>query len=231
MNPVGFFRACWIVAAKDLRIEWRTWDTLSAGLIFSLTVLLLFNFAFGIGTVQDLGPERLVPGVLWSVLLFASIVGMARSLQIEQLHDTMSALFMAPADRGALFAGKALANLVKLTTLQWILLPLTAVFFNYNLFDALLPLVFVLFIHGIGLTELGTLFAAVTAKVGRGEALLATLLFPAATPLLISAARSTAIVLEGQPLSSASNWLLLTLGFDVLYFLVALITFEFVMEE
>jgi len=41
-----------------------------------------------------------------------------------------------------------------------------------------------LFLHGLGLALLGTLFAGVTTRVGRGEALLATLLFPSASPLL-----------------------------------------------
>lgn len=231
MKHPGFFRACGIVAAKDLRLEWRTMETLSSTVIFSLTVLVVFNFAFGAGAIRQLGVERLVPGVIWTVLAFASVVAMARSIQIERARDTISALFLAPVDRGALFAGKMLANLVKITLLQWILLPLTAVFFDYDLIAVAGPLVFVLFLHGLGLTELGTLFAAISTRLGRGEALLATLLFPAASPLLISAVKCTAACLADGSLSGVSQWLLVAAGFDVLYFFVALLTFEFVMEE
>jgi heme exporter protein B len=231
MKRPGFFRACGIVAGKDLRLEWRTLETLSSTVIFSLAVLVVFSFAFGTGAIRQLGVERLVPGVIWTVLAFASVVAMARSIQIERARDTISALFLAPVDRGALFAGKMLANLVKLTLLQWILLPLTAVFFDYDLIAVAGPLVFVLFLHGLGLTELGTLFAAISTRLGRGEALLATLLFPAASPLLISAVKCTAACLADGSLSGVSQWLLVASGFDVLYFFVALLTFEFVMEE
>ena len=231
MTPIGFFRACRIIAAKDLRLEWRTWDTLSATLIFSLIVMILFNFAFGVGTVRELGVDRLLPGVLWTVLVFASVVAMARSIQMERLRDTLGALCLAPIDRGAVYAGKLLANLVQLTMLQWILLPLTAVFFNYDLLAVAGPLMLVLFLHGLGLTELGTLFAAVSSRLGRGEALLATLLFPAATPLIISAVKCTAACLAGRPLATVSQWLLMATGFDLLYFFVALMTFEFVLED
>jgi heme exporter protein B len=231
MTTIGFFRASWMIAAKDLRLEWRTWDTLSATLIFSLIVMIVFNFAFGVGTVQELGVDRLLPGVLWTVLAFASVVAMSRSIQSERMHDTLGALCLAPIDRGAVYAGKLLGNLVQLTLLQWLLLPLTAVFFNYDLFAVAGPLVLVLFLHGLGLTELGTLFAAVTSRLGRGEALLATLLFPAATPLIISAVKCTSACLAGEPLSSVSQWLLVATGFDLLYFFVALMTFEFVLEE
>lgn len=231
MNRPGFFRACGIVAAKDLRLEWRTLETLSSTLIFSLTVLVIFSFAFGAGAIRQFGVDRLVPGVIWSVLAFASVVAMSRSIQLERARETLTALFLAPVDRGALYAGKMLANLVKLTLLQWLLLPLSAVLFDFDLFSVLLPVAFVLFLHGIGLTELGTLFAAISSRLGRGEAMLATLLFPAVSPLIISAVKCTAACLAGHPLSSVSQWLLVTTGFDVLYFFVALLTFEFVMEE
>ncbi len=231
MKRPGFLRACLIVAAKDLRLEWRTLETLSSTAVFSLTVLVVFSFAFGAEATDDLGVDRLVPGVLWTVLAFAAVVGLARSIQLERRHDTLGALFLAPVDRGALYLGKMLANWAKLTALQAFLLPLTAVFFDHDLLAGLGPFGVVLILHGLGLTELGTLFAALSARLGRGEALLATLLFPAATPLLISAVKCSAACLSGAGLSSVTHWLLLAAGFDVLYCFVALATFEFVLEE
>jgi len=229
--PVGFARAAWIVAAKDLRLEWRTWETLSSTLVFSLTVVVVFQFAFGLGTVRELGAARLVPGVIWTVVAFAAVVGMLRSLQLERARDTLGALFLCPVDRGAVYVGKAFANLVKLSLLQALLLPLTAVLFGHVLLPILVPLGLVCLVHGIGLTELGTLFAAVTTRLGRGEALLAVLLFPAASPLLISAVKCTAAALAGEPLATVSRWMLVSAGLDALYLLVGLATFEFVLEE
>ena len=231
MKGPGFLAASRIVAAKDLRLEWRTWETLSSSLIFSLIVLVIFSFAFGFGTVRQLGAGKLVPGVIWTVLSFASVVGMARSMQIEERRQTLAAAFLAPVDRGSLFAGKFLANLTKLAVLQIIVVPLSAVFFDFDLIPIVAPFALVLVLHGLGLAELGTLFAAVAARVGRGEALLATLLFPASAPLFISAVKCSEALLEGKSLSTVSHWMLMTAGFDVLYFLVALATFEFVLEE
>ena len=231
MRTTGFLRASWIIASKDLRMEWRTWETSSQTVIFSLIVLVVFNFAFGIGTARELGVSRLLPGVIWTVLAFASVVAMTRSMQLERRRDTLSALFLSPVEHGAIYAGKMAANLVKLTLLQWVLLPLTALFFDYDLRGAVIPLVAVLFLHGLGLTELGTLFAAITTRLGRGEALLAIVLFPAASPLLISAVKCTAAALDGRPLSEVSHWMLVAAGFDLLYLFVSLLTFEYVLEE
>ena len=232
MKRVGFVRASWIVAAKDLRLEWRTFETLSTSVVFSLIVLLIFNFGFSFATIRELGAARLVPGVIWAVLAFASVVSMTRSMQVERQRDTLAALFLAPVDRGSLFNGKFVANLVKLTLLQWIVVPLSAVFFDYDLFAVAGPMALVLLLHGVGLTELGTLFAGVATRVGRGEALLATLLFPAVAPLFISAVKCTTALLAGEGLGGPpKTWLLVTIGFDFLYYFVALLTFEYVLEE
>lgn len=231
MSAVGFFRATGVVAGKDLRLEWRTWETLSSTLIFSLTVLVVFQFAFGLGAVREVGAARLVPGVIWTVVAFAAVVGMVRSLQLERPRDTLGALFLAPVDRGAIYAGKMLANLVKLAILQAVLLPMTAVLFGYDLRSMAAPLALVSLVHGLGLTELGTLFAGVTTRLGRGEALLSVLLFPAASPLLISAVKCTGAAMEGKPMAEVSHWLLVAAGLDALYLLVSLVTFEFVLEE
>ncbi len=227
----GFVRGTWVVAAKDLRIEWRTFETLSAMVLFSLIVLVVFNFAFDLATIRQVGAARLVPGVLWTTFSFAGIVGFARSFQIERHRDSLTALVLAPVDRGVLFAGKTLANLLTVLALQALILPLSAVFFDYDLLSVAGPLFLVVAVHTLGLAELGTLFAAVAARVGRGEALLATLLFPVASPLFIAAVKCTEGVLEGKPLASVSNWLLVSAGFDALYFLVALLTFEYVLED
>ena len=227
----GFARAAWIVARKDLRIEGRTLESLSAMTLFALVVLVVFNFAFDLSTVRAMGAARLVPGVLWVTVAFSAIVGFTRSFQIERRRDSLAGLILAPVDRGAIFAGKAAASFALLTILELILLPLSAVLFDFDLIAAGGPLALVVLVHSIGLVELGTLFGAVASKTGRGEALLATLLLPAATPIFLSAVRCTATVLSGAPISTERSWMLVTVGFDLLYGFVGLLTFEFVLED
>ncbi len=231
MKRVGFLRTAGRIALKDLRLEWRTWESLSSSVVFSLIVLIVFNFAFDLATMRELGPQRLVPGVIWVTLAFASVVGFSRSFQLERRRDTLTALFLAPVDRGAIYTGKLLANLVQLTMLQWIVVPIAAVLFDFDVLSVAPGLAIVLMLYGLGLAELGTLFAAVASRVGRGEALLATLLFPASTPLFIAAVKSTAAVLDGGTLGSIADWLMMGAGLCLLYFLLALMTFEFMLEE
>jgi len=228
---VSFLRAASAIAGKDLRIEGRTFRTAASTGLFALVVLVVFAFAFDLDTVRRLGAPRVVPGVLWVTLSFASIVGLTRAFEIERQRDALTALALAPVDRGAVFAGKGLASLAVLLALELVLVPLTLIFFDATDTVSLGALALVLLLHTVGLAELGTLFGAVASRLGRGEALLAILLLPAATPLLLSAVQCTKGALAGDPLSENARWMLVTAGCDVLYFLVALLVFESVLEE
>jgi heme exporter protein B len=230
-RPPGFFLAAAIVAMKDLRIEGRTKETLSATVLFALVELVVFGFAFDLDTIRRMGPEKVVPGLLWMTLAFSAIVGFARSFRLERTHEALVALALAPVDRGAVFIGKWIANCALLVALEAVLLPLTALFFDVNIVAVAAPLVLVVLIHTVGLAALGTLFSGVVSRLGRGEALLATLLLPAATPLFLSAVHCTSSVLAAAPLASDRKWLLLTVGLDVLYVLVAILIFDAILEE
>ena len=231
MKSVGFFQGSRLVALKDLRLEWRTLETLASSMIFSMIVLVIFSFAFDMATVRKLGVARLVPGVIWTVLAFTAVVGMTRSFQFERRRGSLDALFLAPIDRSALFAGKFAANLFKMLVLQTLIIPISAIFFDYDLLAIVWRLAGIVLLHSFGLTALGTLFAAIATRVGRGETMMATLLFPTATPLFISAVKCTAALLDGRPLADVAGWLRLSAGFDLLYLFVALLTFEFVLED
>lgn len=230
-RPPSFWRGAALIAAKDLKVEWRTLETLTSMLLFSLIVLVIFSFAFELATVRQIGSSRLIPGVLWTVFSFTALIGFARSFQSERRHDTLTALQLSPLDPGSLFVGKTLANLVKISVLESLVLPLSAVFFDFDLISPLAPLIAVVALHTLGLAQLGTLAGAVAVRLGRGEALVATLLFPLSAPLFISAVTCTRAVLEGQALGAVSHWLWVAGGFDLLFFLVALLTFEYVLEE
>ena len=114
-------------------MEWKTFERLASMALFSLVVMVIFNFAFDLVTIRRLGASKLVPGVLWITLAFSGIIGFTRSFQLEHRHDSMIALMLAPPDRGAIFLGKMIANLTTVWILQIVIVPLSAVFFNYDL--------------------------------------------------------------------------------------------------
>jgi heme exporter protein B len=101
-RPPGFFSAALIVARKDLRIEGRTKETFSATVLFALVELVVFGFAFDLDTIRRMGPEKVVPGLLWLTLAFSAIVGFTRSFRLERAREALVAVALAPIDRGGI---------------------------------------------------------------------------------------------------------------------------------
>jgi heme exporter protein B len=228
---MDFLRKIGLITAKDLKLELRTLESLSAMLLFSLIVIVIFAFAFDFSTIKNLGAGRIVPGVIWVTLTFSAIIGFNHSFAIEREKECILALILCPADASAIYLGKAIANLIIITILEIILLPLCAILFNFDLISILPALSLIVIIHTVGFTEIGTLFAALASKVRRGEALLSILLFPVSSPLIISAVKTTSAALDGKELSSYAHWLLVSAAFDIIFFFGAIVLFEFIIED
>src|SRR6266566_2346459 len=69
----------WAIFVKDLRVEWRSRETLAPMCVFGLLVVFLFNFAFETAREETL---RLLPGLLWIAFAFAGILGFNRSFAV-----------------------------------------------------------------------------------------------------------------------------------------------------
>ena len=227
MSPPSSLRVVTAILKKELRLELRHYDAITSGLLFSLVVMLVFQFSVG---SANIAPERYLPGLLWLTIGFAAVVGLMRAVEGERSGDALIGLFRSPASRGALFLGMLAANLLRLLVLDLILLALTIVFFNFPTAAINASLVGVLLLGSIGLGILGTLFGTLVLRVQRGESLLALLVMPTATPILLASIELTANQFKTEPDPSRSWWGLL-LGFNLLYFFIALATFEYALEE
>jgi heme exporter protein B len=98
-----------ILAAKDLRVEFRTRTSLLSAVVFAALVLIVFNFARDPTAVATID---LAPSVLWVTVAFASVVAMNRAFTTERENAAFDGLLLAPVSREVLYLGKYLANLV-----------------------------------------------------------------------------------------------------------------------
>ena len=97
------WRKVWAIARKDLLIELRRRDVLSSAVVFTLLVLLVFNFALDLtgDTVR-----AVAPGILWVTFIFAGMLTLSRTFARERERGALQGLLLAPLDRGALFLAK-----------------------------------------------------------------------------------------------------------------------------
>src|SRR5205823_11359705 len=103
MTAIG---AAWLIARKDLAIEFRTRTAFLSGLVFAVLSLCIFYFAWDPTAVPSID---LAPGVLWVTLVFSALLGLQRSFGVEDADRAMDGLLVSPVAREAIYAGKALA--------------------------------------------------------------------------------------------------------------------------
>src|SRR6266849_11042192 len=210
---MSFWSQTFTIAAKDLRAELRSKEAINASFSFSLTILLLFSFAF----VEEATIE-IAGGLLWIVFVFAGALILNRSFARELPNDCLDALIAAPLPGSALFLGKALANLALLMAVEAVCFPVFGIFYNVNWTRQFWPLLLVVALGTWGFTVIGTMFSALTVNIRLREVMLPMLVYPTMIPCLMAAMKLTAQLIAGEPLDSgALVWMKFLVGFDVIF--------------
>ena len=226
MNPGRYLQAVWTVVWKDLTAELRSRELLSAMLVFALLVILIFNFALELDVQAQ---ESVTAGVLWVTFSFAGTLGLNRSLASEKDRGCLDGLLLVPVDRSAIFFGKALANLFFMLLVEAIVLPVYSFLYGINLFQP--GLLLVVLLGSVGYVVVGTLLATMTVQVRTRDILLPILLFPLAVPVLIAAVKASHGYLLGVTGSEILPWMNMIVVYDLIFTAVALMTFDFIVEE
>jgi heme exporter protein B len=222
----SLWRATLAIIWKDLAAELRSRELLSAMLVFSLLVILIFNFSL------DLQPRMraaVTSGVLWVTFSFAGTLGLNRSLAMEKDRGCLDGLLLAPVDRSAIYFGKAIGNLVFMFVVEAIVLPVYSLLYNVNLFNPGLLLVTLL--GSIGYVAVGTLLSSMAVQTRTRDVLLPILLFPLVIPVIIAAVKASNGFLEAAPMGEIMPWLNLLIVYDVIFIAAAFMVFDYVVEE
>ncbi len=210
---------------KDLRLEWRSRDAITAMLFFSLLVVVVFSFAFDPTAAVS---RQISGGILWMVLLFAAVTALNQSWLREQRNHVLDAHRMAPSSPAALFLGKALANMAFVTAVELILAPLFAVFYNLHPLGESWLLLLVLPLGTWALIVNGTFFAALGLRTRNRELMLPLILFPISIPALLAMVQATTNILTGD--FEPNLWIKLLVGYDIVFTTVSLLLFDVVLN-
>lgn len=220
-------RAASIVLAKELRLELRTRELLSATLVFALIVIVMFSYAFDPTPAES---RRYGPGLLWIAFLFAGSLMLHPSFAREQSGDTMDALRLAPISSFSILLGKMAANFIFLAIAELILVPIFAVLYNVRLMGVLGPLILVFGLGTLGLVVAGTVFASISTHARMRELMLPLLLLPVLAPLLVAAVQATRALLADTP-SLDPAWVTFLAAFDVIFMTASWLVCDFLLEE
>ena len=218
----------WAIIKKDIITELRTKELFSSMLVFALLVIVIFNFAFGFSAeLLDLA----APAMLWISFTFAGVLGLSRSFALEKEGNAIIGMLLTPTDRSLIYAGKMISNTLFVFIVGLLMVPMFILFFNYNFFSTLMPLIPVIFLGSVGFVSVGTLFSAMALNTKLREVMLPILLFPIIIPVIVSAVKLSEQVLDGNSLFAASFSLKLLVSFDLIFLTACAVIFEYVIDE
>ncbi|HVZ78722.1 MAG TPA: heme exporter protein CcmB [Gemmatimonadaceae bacterium] len=228
MSAPSTLAAAWLVARKDLAIEFRTRTAFMSAAVFAVLGIVIFYFAWDSTAVSAID---LAPGVLWVIFTFSGLLGLQRSFAVEQVDRAMDGLLISPVDREAIYLGKAIANFLFVGGIQVLAIPAVALFYNLPFERSLLVLFGIALLAALGLVAVGTLFSAMAVNTRMAELLLPMLSLPFFVPVVMAAAESTARLLAGRPIAEAWPWLRILLAFDLVFIVACTLAFPFTLEE
>ena len=217
---LGLLGATWEIFKKDARIELRTREVVATAGVFAIVVCVLASMAYVINKNFN---RATAAGTIWIALFFASTLSFSRIWQRERDESALTALLVAPIPRASIFLGKALAAFATILAIALPLVVLTLFLFAIDFtppdaarnaphdpastqvaaFAALVGM------GTLALSLIGTLFGVMTVRTRARDLVLAIVLFPLLSPVLVCGVAGTRSTFETLPFDEYSAFLAL----------------------
>jgi len=212
--------------AQNIQAEWASAERWISPLLFALTVLLLFAFAFG--RVEAAFIPQLFVAATFLTAFFALQIAFSRVLEPDmqdRVFDQMRSYPIAPT---AWFVSKYLLVLMLGLMILMPTLVLADLFINESSISFLsFPLFAIAACSLIALGALGVLLSTMMLRSNAKQILYPLLYFPLTTPVLLAAVEtSKALLIEQKSLDQLlSSWLGLLVISGIMYFTLSLLLF------
>jgi heme exporter protein B len=191
------------IVRRDLLLAWKRPGDVLNPLFFFVMVSTLFPLAVGPS------PEQLAisgPGVLWVAALLAALLSL-NSLYLSDFEDgSLDQIILSPQPLPLLALGKSISHWLISGLPLVIVSPLIAMTFRLPA-DTVGVLMSTLTLGTISLSLLGSIGAALTVGLNRGNALLSLLILPLAMPVLIFGARTVSLAAADDAVAAGMYFL------------------------
>jgi heme exporter protein B len=191
------------IVRRDLLLAWKRPGDVLNPLFFFAIVSTLFPLAIG-PDVEQLRATG--PGVLWVAALLAAMLSL-NTLFVADFEDgSLEQLLLSPQPLPLLALGKTIAHWL-LSGLPLVLVsPLIAISYDMPS-GSMLATMLTLTLGTVSLSLLGSVGAALTVGLNRGNALLSLLVLPLAMPVLIFGARTVSLAAAGDSIAAGAYFL------------------------
>jgi len=174
---------------KDMKSEMRTRYAINAILLFAFTTLIVISYSISPYRVSLNDRPFIYASLIWIVLVFSALSGLARSFVKESESFTEDQLRISTSPE-AIFLGKLLFNVTVIFVLELLIVP---VFILITRLHVVHPVYFILLLlsGGAGLCMVTTIMAAMIARARVKSVLFSAISFPLLFPLIITVIKGT----------------------------------------
>lgn len=219
------FAVAWEICRKDVLIERRTGEIVATAGVFSVVIGFLTSFAF---QSDEKTNAATAAATIWVTIFFAAVLSFGRIWQRERDDSALTGLLVAPIPRAAIFVGKAVATFGMILVIEIPLVALVMFLFQIDFSSGVglknatpeqlaavkasahlhLPAFLGLLVMGTAaLSFVGTLFGAMTVRTRARDLVLAIVLFPLLSPVLVCGVVGTRKAFELQAFDEYSGFL------------------------
>ncbi len=223
-----YLRLVWAVARKDLLVELRTHERLTAMGAFVVLIGVLFNFSIDTALVR---PQDIAAALIWMTIIFGGMLGLGNTFRLEQEDGALSGILQSPIPLDALYLGKVLGNFILLSVMVALVFAVFGLFFSLQFSGNPIALLGVVVFGVVGFVSLTTLFSAMATRSSMGENLLPVLVFPLLIPVVVYGTTATDRLFAGRPVAEVSGNLRMLLAFAIIFTVAGAGLFRFVIEE
>jgi len=222
---IGFM---WAIARKDLLVELRTYERLTAMGAFVVLIGLLFSFSIDTTVVR---PQVIAAALIWMTIIFVGMLGMGRTFRLEEQDGALTGILQSPIPLDAFYLGKVIGNFILMAIMVVLVFVVFIAFFKLRFLGNWAALVGVMAFGVLGFVSLTTLFSAMANRSSMGESLLPVLVFPLLIPVVRFGTTATARLFAGRPVAEVTGDLRMLAAFAIIFTVACAWLFRFVIEE
>jgi len=211
---------------KDWESELRTRYAINALAMFILVTISVILFSIG----QEQISEYLTGGLLWVVIFFSAMSGLARAFVSEEERGTTMTLHLIAAP-STVFSGKLMFNLILVFLMNVVISILFSLLFQGFVIKNLLLFIIAFVFGNIGIGIASTIISAIIAKANTKGTLYPVLSFPILLPLILILLELTKFCMDGNSISSSLTEIAVLICYDVIMGTASYLLFDFIWKE
>jgi heme exporter protein B len=193
--------------------------------MFVIVTISIIKFSIG----DEKANNEILSGLLWIVIFFAAISGLARVFIKEEEKETSQSLKLS-SDPTSIFLGKLFFNCILTYSLNIVIFILFIIITDFRI-NNLTAFVITIFFGNLGLVSTSTIIAAIISKANTKGTLYPVLAFPVLLPLLLTVINATKLASSGVETSSLFGEFQILISYTVVVITVSLLLFRFVWED